>query len=238
MNTTEILGQKVHQLTLREALNIIEQTIRTKHKQLFFALNIHVLLQLNHEQEFKKKYEQHGIIFADGVPVVWLSKFTKNPLPGRVSGTDFVEHILQSKHNLFLIGSPKKNLVFLQKKHANIVGFFSPPFGSAWDKTVDTKIIQKINQVKPQIILVGVGTLKQEKWLLHHFQKLHSTYVGIGVGSAFEILSGEKPRAPLLFKNTGFEWLWRVCLEPKRLTFRYIRDFFSFVKLLLTYIRV
>ena len=73
--------------------------------------------------------------------------------------------------------------------------------------------------------------MKQEKWLINNFTKLKNVYLGMGIGSALDILSGEKRRAPKLMKDFYLEWLWRLILEPKRLFKRYLGDFLFLIRL-------
>jgi N-acetylglucosaminyldiphosphoundecaprenol N-acetyl-beta-D-mannosaminyltransferase len=224
-----LLGQRVDQVSTQQVRNFLQDRLHKKQKTLLFAMNIHILLQLEKEKTFKKEHQQADIIFADGVPLLWFSHFTGHPLSERVSGTDLVESLLQQKKwRIYVIGPPLSTINSLQMKFPRTVcGFYTPPFGEKWNSAVNKKILKEIDQKKPEIIFVAVGPLKQEKWLLNFFSQTPAI-IGMGVGSALEILAGEKPRAPKLMKDYGFEWLWRVLLEPKRLFKRYVYDFFAF----------
>ncbi len=84
------------------------------------------------------------------------------------------------------------------------------------DYTTPT-IVNKINKAKPDVLFVALGSPLQEKWIYYNLPKLNSVKLAIGVGGAFDILSGLKPRAPLFLRRLGLEWVWRLSLEPKRM---------------------
>lgn len=237
MRSTKLLDQRVDLVSLEDTFSLIKESIKNKDKSLFFALNIHILVQLHKDNFFKKKHNKAAkIIFADGVPIVWLSRFTENKLLERVAGTDLTEMILrEDKFNIFLLGSSDKVLEKVNNKYRSVCGFYSPPINNSWPTKEKYKIIKKINKSKANVILVAVGPLKQEKWLVNNFNLLGNCFVGLGVGSALDILIGDKPRAPKFLKDNGFEWLWRVFLEPNRLIKRYLNDFIYLFKIIFNF---
>ncbi len=238
MESSILLSQRVDCLTRESIDKRVYESIKRKKKTLVFAMNVHILLELRNDQPCKEKHNNNSLIFCDGVPLVWLSKlswYSTKSLPGRVSGTDLVERILQNdRYKIYIIGSTLQILKRIVEKYPkNICGFFAPPFGNDWNEKVDEVILTQIKKTKPDIVLIGVGPLKQEKWLIKHSDKINA-FVGIGVGSAFDILSGTTPRAPSILRNNGLEWLWRVVLEPKRLLRRYLTDFLHLTWLIIS----
>jgi exopolysaccharide biosynthesis WecB/TagA/CpsF family protein len=81
---------------------------------------------------------------------------------------------------------------------------------------IPPELIQKINTLQPSIVAVGLGQIKQERFIFEIKQMCPCVRIWIGVGGAFEMLSTQKPRAPKCFTRLGFEWLWRALIEPKR----------------------
>lgn len=233
MFSIRILDQQVDGITPREIYKSVLKSVVKKKKSLFFALNIHILVELHKDIVFKRIHERKAkIIFADGVPIVWLSYFFGKKLPGRISGTDFVEKLLKNDNlRIFILGSTKDILKKVSIRYKSVCGYYAPPHNNSWLKNEKNKIIKKINFSGAQIVLVGVGPLKQERWLVDNFATTN-VYVGIGVGSAFDILAGRTVRAPGLLKDSGFEWLWRVILEPRRLIGRYTMDFIYLFKII------
>ncbi len=78
-------------------------------------------------------------------------------------------------------------------------------------------LIQRINKVQPDMLFVAFGAPKQEEWIYTNLKKLPSVKLAIGVGGSFDFISGKAKRAPLIFQRLGFEWLWRLILEPRRI---------------------
>jgi len=122
-------------------------------------------------------------------------------------------------------GAAVKSAEVLRNKYSNIqiVGEYSPPFGFENDKFENEKIVRTIKEVHPDIVFVGLGAPKQEKWIFSHYKELNVP-VCIGVGVTFEYISGMVKRAPIWMQKTGLEWLWRLLSEPKRLWKRYLVD--------------
>lgn len=228
MKSVSILSQRIDSVTPTQIISFIEKKIKSGQKALIFAMNVHILVELFRNKAFQEKHNLADIIFCDGVPLFWMSKLLKQQLPTRVSGTDFVESLLQNKKNkVFLLGSTTSVLETIKKRYPDsVVGYLAPPFGNKWDSSVDQKIIKMIKRVNAEILLVGVGPLKQEKWLLQHIDKTNAT-IGVGVGSAFDILSGKTIRAPAFMQRFALEWVWRVMLEPRRLLGRYMHDMYQ-----------
>lgn len=235
MKGFKVFNQRIDFLSFDETLFLSQKAVLEKEKSLFFAMNVHILKLLSKDRKFKEKHERKAsLIFTDGMPLIFLSKFKKfsnGELKERISGTDLAEQILISKeHKVFLLGTSETILKEVAKKYS-VCGFYSPPFQEKWSEKEDQKIINLINKSKANTLLVAVGPLKQEKWLINNFSKLKTVYLGMGIGSALDILSGKKRRAPKLMRDFYLEWLWRLILEPKRLFKRYLGDFLFLIRL-------
>ena len=206
----------------------IQRSIVRKKRLLLFPINIHSL-KLIWEQDKGNVFQNAHILFPDGTLIVWLLKHLHKETGGRVSGTDIVDCILRTPGiRIYLFGATKQTIHAIQKAYYNqtnarIVGYYCPSSHLIQRTHTLTRIERDIQKFHPDVLFVALGQPKQEEWLAHNFPKLHVT-IGISVGSALEILSGEKPRAPYFLRTHGFEWFWRVILEPKRLGLRYLSD--------------
>jgi N-acetylglucosaminyldiphosphoundecaprenol N-acetyl-beta-D-mannosaminyltransferase len=160
---------------------------------------------------------------------------------GRVYGPDLLlalcEQSLSTGYKHFFYGGTQKVLEDLKnnltKKFPGlqIVGTYAPPF-RALEPSEEIQIAEIVKQSKPDIIWVGLGSPKQEQWMYDHVGKIDAPLM-IGVGAAFDFLSGHKPQAPLWIQKSGLEWLFRFFHEPKRLFKRYILGYPRFVMLVL-----
>jgi N-acetylglucosaminyldiphosphoundecaprenol N-acetyl-beta-D-mannosaminyltransferase len=113
----------------------------------------------------------------------------------------------------------------------NVVGKFAPPFLPQAQKVPD-QLARSINEAKPDIVWIGLGAPKQDLWSALNRDVLDAPVL-IGIGAAFDFLSGMKPQAPRWMQNMGLEWLFRLCCEPRRLWRRYLIGNAQFVWLLL-----
>lgn len=239
---TVIFDQVIDQYSFQEIVHLIYCALNNNQKLLLFALNIHILVELRKNKILKDQIEQNGVIYADGVPLLWLSALLSTPLKGRVSGTDLCDYILshrlptKKKIKVFFISGNETIFLLAQKKYPNtIVGGYVPPFFSSWNDELLKNIRTLILSSQANVILIGLGPLKQEEWLCQEFKDIPQLLVGMGVGSAIEILTGQKKRAPQFLQALGAEWLWRIGLEPRRLLRRYLRDGIEILSLFLRF---
>ena len=199
--------------------------------------NSYSLVLAHKDPEFTDICESADIVFADGLPVIWASKFLGDRIPERIAGPDFMwtfsEVCAQKKYNVFLLGSEETYLtqlkVNLEKNFPGIaiVGTYAPPYAN-WSIEENEKIIAMINITEADLVWVGVSTPKQDKWIAEYKSKLKAK-VAIGVGAAFDFHSGKIERAPYWMRKFGLEWLHRLSQDPKRLWKRYLIGNMQFV---------
>lgn len=226
-----ILGAKVHRVSLNDSVELIEKFISDKKKHQVCVPNVYTTVLMQRDEEFKEIHNSSSLAIPDGMPLVWVSRLYGKPIPVRVSGTElFLESAKiasQKGYKFFILGGspgiPEKIKKKLNEKYQTlkIIGTYSPPFVREFSEEETHRMISMINNVKPDVLWVGMTAPKQEKWIGKHLDKLQ-VHVAVGVGMAFDILAGEKKRAPKLIQNVGLEWLYRLCKEPKRLWKRYL----------------
>jgi N-acetylglucosaminyldiphosphoundecaprenol N-acetyl-beta-D-mannosaminyltransferase len=164
----------------------------------------------------------------DGAPIVWLGKFKGFPVK-RVTGIDFMRDVLhdtrarQIRH--FFYGGPKETTSCVAAKVAEILGdeavagWHAPPINPPG--VIESRsVIEEIVAARPDVIWVSLSTPKQEYWMANHATYFPNSVL-VGIGAAADFFSGTKQRAPLLVQKLGFEWLFRILQEPKRLGPRY-----------------
>lgn len=182
------------------------------------------------------------LVTADGMPIVWTSRFLGPEIKQRVTGSDLVpklakEAALKNKSIYFLGGNPgsagEAAKILKDRNPGLIISGWDSPFvhiqGSelidAYDN--DEAIVEKINSSKADILLIGFGNPKQEIWFERNRHRLQVP-VSIGIGGTFEFITGAVTRAPVWMRNSGLEWLFRFTQDPKRLWKRYLLDFLKF----------
>ncbi|KRF38009.1 WecB/TagA/CpsF family glycosyltransferase [Paenibacillus sp. Soil787] len=214
-----------------DLLAYMDEVIRQKNHSYILTCNVDHLIKLRKDVEFQKVYSGAGAIVADGMPIIWASRMLRKPLKQKVSGSDLFtklgEAFASRQYKLFFLGSAAgipeqavKNLK-LVFPNLNIVGCYSPSYGFEKKKEENEQIVQMLIDTQPDIVFVGVGAPKQEKWIYQNYLQ-YKVPISIGVGATFDFISGTVKRAPNIMQKTGFEWFWRLAQEPRRLWKRYL----------------
>jgi N-acetylglucosaminyldiphosphoundecaprenol N-acetyl-beta-D-mannosaminyltransferase len=197
-------------------------------------LNAHNFNLASKTKKLQRIFKKATLVYADGWGIVWAARILGGYLPGRLTAKDFFADFCQvaQKRGLkifFLGGEQKvldKMLGKLREKYPDlrIVGAASGYFNPQEEEV----IIGRINRVRPDFLVVGMGTPKQEYWLAGNLDRL-KVKVAWCVGGLFDFVSGSKPACPRLLGDLGFEWLFRLITEPKRLWRRYLPGGFEFL---------
>jgi N-acetylglucosaminyldiphosphoundecaprenol N-acetyl-beta-D-mannosaminyltransferase len=244
----ELLGVKVSAINPSQAQAWLMEEIRAKKNKAYVCVApVSTLVDCQKDPEYRRIVNGADMVTPDGMPVVWLLKSKGAAHAQRTYGPDLMRNLCDHgraegiKH--FLYGSTLKHLALLEEKlnsqypGINIVGAHAPAFKARADKE-DAQILKRINETKPDIVWVGLGSPKQDFWMALNRPFLDAPVL-IGIGAAFDFLAGVKPQAPRWMQKIGLEWLFRLLNEPKRLWRRYLigntlfifhllKDMFSF----------
>lgn len=233
MARIKFMNTDIDNLTMAETLNEIDKLIQKKNCSYVVTPNVDHIVRLEKDEELQKVYKNASLILTDGKPLIWISKWYKTPIKEKISGSDLFPKVCElaanKNYTMYLLGAAEgvadtaaKNL--MQKyKGVNIVGTYSPPFGFEKDKKELDKIKEQIQKVHPDILIVGLGCPKQEKFMYHHCKEL-GVPISFGLGASIDFEAGNIKRAPKWMSNHGLEWLYRFSKEPKRLFKRYFVD--------------
>lgn len=201
----------------------------------------HILLW-QQDPGFRAAYAQAHLVVADGVSLLWAAKLLGTPLRGRVNGTDLFVALCGAaaeagRSVYFLGGRPGAAQMAadrLRTTHPALVvtGIDCPPHGFEVDDALDGAVLARIEQAAPDLLFVGLGAPKQERWIHRHAIQLGGM-VCVGIGGSFELVAGMLPRSPGWMQRSGLEWLWRLAQEPGRLGRRYLLGNPRFVWLIL-----
>ncbi len=221
---------------MEEAVTCIVQMAQKTEKPRYVCTgNLDHLVTLEHDAEFRAIYENSDLNLADGKPVVLLSRLTGGvPLRQRVTGSDLFWELARASAvtglRLFFLGGAEgaadlaKEAILKRYPAAVICGTYCPPRALFSTEAEQARIREVVQASEADILLVGFGAPKQEKWIAAN-KDLLSVPVSIGVGGSFEMASGLVRRAPVWMQNAGLEWVYRFLQEPTRLWQRYfVRD--------------
>jgi len=198
----KILGVKLDNLSPEEIIEKIEGFLSGGEQRYLVTPNPEFLVEAQKDQEFKKILNRAALSVADGVGLVLASRFLGRPLPKRLAGVDLMELICQR--------AAAKNWP---------VCFYGGQEGvaeMAADKLMKRYPGLQVESKNPKVLFVALGATKQEKWIAANLSKLPSVKLALGVGGAFDFISGRVRRAPKFVRTAGLEWLWRFLLEPWR----------------------
>ncbi len=230
----EVLGARVHGPTLSQAVDILEGWIQKPlgRARSVIATGFHGLWCAHQDAGFREILNQADLFCPDGIAPVWLSRVQKRPLPARVSGADLLEAFLERANDhgyrSYFYGDTHHVLVAVKERithrfpGAGVAGVFSPPFRDLSDRE-QAEDLERINEAKPDVLWVGLGCPKQERWIAENRERLRVPVV-IGVGAAFRFQAGLTSRAPQWLGEAGFEWVWRLAAEPRKLWRRDLLD--------------
>jgi N-acetylglucosaminyldiphosphoundecaprenol N-acetyl-beta-D-mannosaminyltransferase len=221
MDRVNIHGVNISNITIREAVEKIQEWINGNSIHAVYTPNAEIIMQAQRDPELKNILNNAGLLTPDGAGVVLASRILKTPLKSKVSGIDLVKNLFETfsgKNVGFYIlggrpGVAEIAAVNIMEKYGKVKikgyhnGYFSPE--------EEDHVIDLINQSGTDILIVGLGAPKQEFWIHRNMYRL-SCKVCIGVGGSIDIFAGKATLAPEIIRKLGFEWLYRLIREPRR----------------------
>ena len=210
---------------LRRILGLVEEGGR--HRVSY--VNAHVLNQSLANPELRRALQRSDLVYCDGYGVRLAARLIGLPVPHRMTGADWIWGVAalcqERGRSIYLLGSDPGSstdaAAALQRWYPRLRvlgthhGYFDP--GSAHSE----RVLEHIAELNPDIVLVGMGTPQQELWVDHNLDRLEAPVVWT-VGALFDYLSGRTPRAPHWLADHGFEWVFRLAIEPRRMWRRYL----------------
>jgi len=213
-----------------EALAAMEQFIARRAAAYICVANVHTVMECQMDEYLRTINHQANLVVPDGMPLVWAARLFGCRLNERVYGPDlmlaFCEQAARKGYKNFFYGGTEATLAQLTENlasrfpHLKMVGTYAPPFRPLSPEEDET-VVRLINEADPDVLWVGLGAPKQEKWMYEHRGKL-TVPVIVGVGAAFNFHAGVVKQAPRWMQKRGLEWLYRLSQEPQRLWYRYL----------------
>jgi N-acetylglucosaminyldiphosphoundecaprenol N-acetyl-beta-D-mannosaminyltransferase len=224
-----VIGFPVTALAFNHQISLIMTWAKDRISRVVCIANVHMLIEAYRKPDFASVLRTADLVTPDGMPLVWMLKLLGSRNQDRVAGLDVLlaicEFASEQQISVFFLGSQLSILQTMKARLNNefpnllIAGMEPLPFRpSTWAE--DEAIIQQLNQSGAGIVFVSLGCPKQEVWMAEHKGRIHA--VMIGLGGAFPVYAGIHRRAPEFVRSLGFEWLFRLAQEPRRLWRRYI----------------
>jgi len=228
-----VLGVRVDAVQIADVVAQMKEWIREKtgcHS--IAATGMNGIVEAQRDPSFKEVLNATDLVVPDGMPLVWLGRRCGHVLPRRVYGPDlllaFCEKTAGRGYRHFFYGAeqapdvPERLAETLKNRFPGtiVAGTYSRPSRSL-SLEQEEEIVSLISRAAPDVLWVGFGELRQVRWMHAHKDKLHVP-VQVGVGAAFDMLSGRRKQAPRWMREHGLEWLFRLFQEPRRLWRRYL----------------
>jgi N-acetylglucosaminyldiphosphoundecaprenol N-acetyl-beta-D-mannosaminyltransferase len=210
---------------------------------LVFTPNVDHLIKLQYDRDFYEAYKNSNYRVCDSQILMYASQFLGTPLKQKISGSDlfpafYTYHKNNESIKIFLLGAAVGVASKAQEKINQKIGreiviqAYSPSFGFEKNEEECEKIVELINQSGATVLAIGVGSPKQEKWLVKYRNKLTNIKILLGIGATIDFEAGYKARSPKWMSEVGIEWAYRLLREPRRLWKRYLIEGLPFLRLI------
>jgi N-acetylglucosaminyldiphosphoundecaprenol N-acetyl-beta-D-mannosaminyltransferase len=224
-------------------IGICELLNELKHGGVVFTPNVDHLMKLQKDREFYQVYQDADYRVCDSQLIMYASRFLGQPIQQKVSGSDLFPAFYQCYSQdedvkIFLLGSlagvaaKARHRINLKVGRNMVVDSYSPPLGFESDPSECAKIIEIINNSGANVLAVGVGAPKQEKWIGQYRSSLTEIKTFFAIGATIDFEAGNLRRAPAWMSSAGLEWLYRLLSEPGRLWRRYLVEDLGFFVLI------
>jgi N-acetylglucosaminyldiphosphoundecaprenol N-acetyl-beta-D-mannosaminyltransferase len=233
LESRSILGMRVHATSYTDAVQRIAAWAEARESRYVCEAPVHMAMESYDSPEYRSVINGADLVTPGGMPIVWMMRLLGVRRQPRVYGPAMTLKVCEyaAAHGLRVgfYGGTQRSLAALVSEvkrrydGIQVVYAYSPPF-RALTPEEDALVRTEIENSQAQILFVGLGCPKQERWMAEHRTAEHRSGVSavmMGVGAAFDFISGEKRQAPLWMQSIGTEWLFRLCTEPRRLWFRY-----------------
>jgi N-acetylglucosaminyldiphosphoundecaprenol N-acetyl-beta-D-mannosaminyltransferase len=237
MKTVNVLGVPLAAVNLPEAADRIETWIDEGRQTYVTVTGVHGVMESQRDPAVKRMHQKAGMCVPDGMPMVWVGRLKGHRSMNRVYGPDLMLEICRRSvdrgYTHYFFGGEEgvpeqlRDRLLTRFPGLRVVGLYSPPFRPLTGRE-EADLREEIQRLAPNILWVGLSTPKQESWMAAHVGQLDAP-VMIGVGAAFDFHAGLVRQAPAWMQRAGLEWFFRLCMEPRRLWKRYLRNNPSFV---------
>jgi N-acetylglucosaminyldiphosphoundecaprenol N-acetyl-beta-D-mannosaminyltransferase len=228
---TGVLGVPLAVTDYERTMAWMDATVAAGGKGYICVAATHTVVACQDDPELRAAVLGASLVVPDGQPLVWALNALGHDLSHRVYGPDLMAHYCERSAatgtRMFLYGGRNQGALVqlalnLRRRFAGlqIVGGYSPPFRALSTEEIDA-VVAEINHAKPDVVWVGIGVPKQEKWMAALRDRIDAPVL-VGVGAAFDFHAGLIPQAPSWMQSAGLEWLYRLSKEPRRLWKRYL----------------
>jgi len=235
-NSFSVLGVRVDAVQIPDVISRIAAWVEERRKGNYIAVTgMHGVVEAQQNQAFNAILKQASLVVADGMPLVWIGRWYGLNLQRRVYGPELLEAFCRTTGerycHFFYGGAPgvaeQLGGVLQQRFGIRVGGVYSPPFRPL-NAAEKLRLQDLVRDAQPDVVWVGLSTPKQETWMAE-YRDLLGVPVMVGVGAAFDFLTGRTSQAPRWMREHGLEWFFRLVTEPRRLWRRYLLGGSTFI---------
>ncbi|HLZ55409.1 MAG TPA: WecB/TagA/CpsF family glycosyltransferase [Ktedonosporobacter sp.] len=229
--STYILGVRVDLLSQQQALARIRQFIERQHAahsnnqqvacQQIVTVNPEFVMAAQKDRQFRQSINEAALVVADGMGIVLATRYQGRPAPERITGTDTLPELARlcakEGYRLYLLGAAPGIAELAGAKLQDLAPGLqiAGTYAGSPEPAEEEAIIERIRAARADILCVAYGAPAQELWIYRNLERL-PVAVAMGVGGAYDFLSGRQQRAPRAMQRLGIEWLYRLYREPSR----------------------
>jgi N-acetylglucosaminyldiphosphoundecaprenol N-acetyl-beta-D-mannosaminyltransferase len=232
LHSVPVLGIPVAATDYQRTMDWIDHMVAARRRGSICVATVHIVMRSQEDPELRDSMLTSSLIIPDGQPLVWAMNLLGEDLRSRVYGPTLMERYCersaQTGTRMYLYGGRNQGALAqlalnLRRRYPGlkIVGGYAPPFRPL-TREEDEAVIDEINRSRADVVWVGIGQPKQEKWMMRMRDRLEAPVL-IGVGAAFDFHAELIPQAPDWVQRAGLEWAFRLAKEPRRLWRRYAR---------------
>lgn len=231
VRTREVIGVPLAMTTYSGAMDVMDGMIARREPGYVCAVAVHAVTVAQRDEEMRAALLGSSLTVPDGMPLVWAANLLGENLPHRVYGPElmrrYTRRCAEKGHRIWLYGGRDQGSLAqlaLNLRRDNpgikIVGGYSPPFRDL-SQAEEDHVVAQINHDRPDVLWVGTGVPRQEKWMARMRDRLEVPVMS-AVGAAFDFHAGRISQAPTWMQDRGLEWTYRIAQEPRRLLPRYL----------------
>ena len=222
-----LCGVRLDALSMSDVLTVVEQAIERRERLTIAMVNVAKLVNMRDDQSLRESVESSDLVLADGMPLVWLSRLKRDPLPERVAGIDLMYEFFKladkEAFRVYLLGARRETLErvaeIARRDYPRMIvaghrdGYFT--------QQEEEEVSREIRDARPHILLVAMSS-PQKELFMKRWAEFFRVPVCHGVGGSFDVMAGVTRRAPRWMQRCGLEWFFRVLQEPRRMWKRYL----------------
>lgn len=223
-----LFNTPIDAVSLKDTVALVDDAICNKKQLHHIAVNVAKIVHMQTDKQLYQSVVSADIINADGLPLVWVSRFFGDRIPERVTGVDLMQSLVELAHTksyrIFFFGAKEevvsKVVNEYTKKYSSqiIAGYRNGYFNEAEEEL----IARQITESGANILFVAITSPKKENFLFRNKDLLSGVNFIMGVGGSFDVVAGVVKRAPMWMQRAGLEWFYRIVQEPHRMWRRYL----------------